>query len=201
VIGDYSPEAQWRGSIRSQLFERRIVVIAGLLDEATTNQAAAELMTLDATGDDPVQLQLDTSDGSVDAALSLMDVIELLGVPVRVTCAGQVGGPGIGVLAVGHHRRALPSTRFHLFEPRGSFVGDARQLEHWAAIRLDQWRVFSERLARATGQSPSTVEHDLARGRFLSAEEAAAYGLLDEIARPDAQIYRLAGRPIGFGPR
>jgi len=78
-----------------------------------------------------------------------------------------------------------------------------RNVEQWAAVRADERRRFCERVAAAVGKSPATVEGDLTRGRFLGATEALAYGLLDEVAQPDATIRRLPGTdapPIGFRP-
>jgi ATP-dependent Clp protease protease subunit len=191
----------WRDVFRQRLFEQRIVVISGELDDQRANQAAVELMSLDASGDGSVHLQIDCGTGSIDAALTLMDVIELLGVPVHATGIGQIGGPGVGLLASAQYRSAMPSVRFHLFEPSASFDGHVRDVEHWVELRASQWGLFCERVARSIGRDESTVRADMDAGSYLSAEEALEYGLLHEIARPDAQIYRIGTRPMGFGRR
>ena len=121
-------------TLAERLFEQRVVVLHGALDDTVANRVSAELMTLDAEGDGPVTLRIDSADGSVALALTLMDVIELLGVPVHALCMGQVGGPAVGVLSVCTHRASMPSTRFSLREPttqmrgagaRGGAVGAA----------------------------------------------------------------------------
>jgi len=182
------------------MFDRRVVFVSGTLDDATAGQVAMELMTLDAAGDDPIHLQLDSPDGSVDAALSLMDVVDLAGVPVHGTCTGLVGGPAVGVLAVCSHRMATPHGRIRLAEPAASFAGSARDLERWADHQRDRTAVFCRRLADAVGRTVDVVADDLRAGRFLSADEAVGYGLVDEVCRPDAEIHRLPGRPVGFRP-
>ena len=187
---------QW---LRIQLFQRRTVVLAGDLDDPTANALNVALMTLDADGDGPVHLRIDSGDGSVAGALAVMDVIDLLGVPVRASCAGQAVGPAVGVLAVCPYRTLAPHARLGLIEPKTEFHGSARQLEQLAAAHLDQWSVFCRRVGEASGQSLDRLLDDTARGRFLSAEEAVAYGLADEIATPGARITPLPGRPIGFG--
>jgi ATP-dependent protease ClpP protease subunit len=68
-----------------QLFDRRIMLLSGDLADHAVNGVGVALMTLDATGDDPVQLQIDSGDGTIAAALALMDIIDLLGVPVRAS--------------------------------------------------------------------------------------------------------------------
>ncbi len=191
----------WADMVRARMFDRRVVFVSGTLDETAAGQAAMELMTLDASGDDPIHLQLDSPDGSLEAALSLMDIIDLAGVPVRGTCVGLVGGPAVGVLAVCTHRMATPHGRLRLAEPAGSFAGSAADLQRWAAHHRDRWQLFCRRLATAVGRPADRVAQDLEAGRFLSADDAVEYGLIDEVCRPDADVYRLPGRPMGFQPR
>jgi ATP-dependent Clp protease protease subunit len=130
-----------------------------------------------------------------------MDVIDLLGVPVQAWCTGQAVGPALGVLAVCDHRTVSPHAQLRLFEPSLSVRGNARQVEQLAAAHLDQWSSFCARLALATGQPLDCVRDDAARGRYLSGPDAIEYGLADELATPEARLYRLPGRPIGFGRR
>ena len=131
-----------------RLFEQRVVLLHGPLDDLTATRVSAELMTLDAEGDDAVTLRIDCADGSLGLALTLMDVIELLGVPVHALCMGQVGGPAVGVLAVCHHRASMPSTRFSLREPTTQFETRARDVEQWAQLRAEERQRFTDRVAR-----------------------------------------------------
>ena len=200
VDGGSEPDGP-RAWMRRQLFERRIVSLTGNLDDEAANAVGLALMTLDATGDDPVHLQIDSDGGTVAAALAVMDIVDLLGIPVRVSCIGQVVGPAVGVLAVGSHRSVSPHTRLRLFEPSVEVRGNARQVEQLAAMHLDRWQAFCARLSEATGQPADKVGEDAARGRFFSAEEAVRYGLADEVADRDVRLYQMPGRPIGFTPR
>jgi len=176
-----------------RLFEQRVVQLRGPVDDLTAGRAGTELMTLDADGDSAVTLRIDSAEGSLGAALTLMDVIELLGVPVNALCLGRVGGPAIGVLAVCVHRSAMPSTRFQLNEPRTSMESHARNVAQWAELRADERRRFCERVGSAVRKSAEEVGADLERGRFFGAPEAVEYGLLDEVCRPDADIRPLRG--------
>jgi ATP-dependent Clp protease protease subunit len=163
-------------------------------------RVSAELMTLDAEGDGPVTLRIDSADGSVALALTLMDVIELLGVPVRALCMGQVGGPAVGVLSVCAQRASMPSTRFSLREPTTQMEARAREVEQWAQLRADEQRRFIERVATAAGKPVDSVAGHFAAGTFMGAQEALDYGLIDEICRPRGEIHRMPGPPIGFRP-
>ncbi len=193
-------DGEWPKSLAERLFEQRVVVLHGALDDTVANRVSAELMTLDAQGDGPVTLRLDSADGSVALALTVMDVIELLGVPVHALCMGQVGGPAVGVLSVCTHRASMPSTRFSLREPTTHMEARAREVGQWAQLRADELRRFLERVAAAAGKPVDSVADLFTAGTFMSAPEALDFGLLDEISRPRGQIHQMPGPPIGFRP-
>jgi ATP-dependent Clp protease protease subunit len=178
-----------------------VVVVSGPLDDGVANRAAAELMTLDATGDDPIEVRLDSSGGDLDPAFVLIDTVCIVGVPVQVTCLGRVEGSAIGVLAVAARRRAAPHTRFRLCEPDVSVVGSPSRLETYAEHHRRRLERFSELIAGATGRPPAQVAIDLSSGRHLDADQALEYGLIDEIWSQGAEIRHLPGPGPGFGYR
>ena len=96
--------AEW---MRAQLWERRTIALTGALDDALASTVAAGLMALDADGDDAVFLHVDCGGGSLEAAFTVIDTIDLLGVPVRARCVGRADGVGAGIVAVAHHRLSL----------------------------------------------------------------------------------------------
>ena len=184
-----------------RLLDQRVVLLHGPLDDASVTRASAELMTLDADGDDPVTLRVDSGDGSFAPALTLMDVIELMGVPVRALGLGQVGAGAVGVVAVCAHRSALPSTRFALREPATPVATvHARNAAQWAELHADERERFCARVAAAVRRPLEQVREDFVRGTFFGAAEAVGYGLVDEVARPDAPIHPLPGAARGEGP-
>ena len=181
-------------------FAQRIVTLSGPLDHQSANHVAAQLMTLDALGDDPVELRITSPGGEVSAALSLVDVVDLLGVPVNASALGRVHGPAVAVLAVCDDRTAAGHASFRLVGPRIELWGNAGQLEQQAAANQVEWEGFCRCVARATGQSPDQVAEDAGVGRYFTAEEAVAYGLADRLDGPGASILRPPGHPIGFRP-
>src|SRR5882724_566290 len=98
-----TPTPAW---LQEKLFERRIVFVTGRLDDALAGQAAAQIMTLDACGDDPIDVVVDSGDGTLEAAFVLIDVVDAAHTTVRVHCHGGVAGPahGAGDAAVRHSR-------------------------------------------------------------------------------------------------
>jgi ATP-dependent Clp protease, protease subunit len=155
---------------------KHLLLRNGVGDDATATRVGAELMTLDAEGDSALSLRIDSAEGSLALALTLMDVIELPGVPVRALCMGQVGDPAVGVLAVCGHRAAMPSTRFLLREPTTQMESRAREVEQWAQLRSDERERFKGRVAAAVGRPAATVAASFANGVFMGAQEAMEYG-------------------------
>ena len=192
-------------TLARRLFEQRVVALSGPLDDRAATRVSAELMTLDAEGDDAVTLRVDSGQGSLALALTLMDVVELLGVPVHALCLGQVGEGVVGVVSVCTRRAALPSTRFALREPAAGASGPvhARNVAQWAEMRSDERERFCVRLAAAAHKPLEAVREDVVRGRFLSAGDAVTYGLIDEISRPEVNASRgpRSDPSIGFRPR
>jgi ATP-dependent Clp protease, protease subunit len=198
--GDAAIEGDWAASVRDRLFAHRTILLRGALDDAVATRAAAELMTLDATGDSRVTLHLDAWGGGLEAAFAVMDVIDLLGVPVHVLCTGRADGPAAGIVAVCSRRACTPHARFRLSDAEASMHGSAADLSRWAEHHLDQARRFHQRVADAVRRPVEDVASDCAAGRYLTADEALAYGLVDEIATRSAAVYPLPGRTVGFKP-
>jgi ATP-dependent Clp protease protease subunit len=169
-----------------QLFGRRTVLVATTLDDETASRVAAELMTLDALGDDPIELWVNCHGGTFDAALVVMDVIDLVGVPVRATCLGRAQGPAVGVLAVSHHRAAAPHSHLRFDAPESSVAGPISQVVRAAEELTRRHAEFCRRVASASGQTVEWVEDALRTRRTFEPIEAVRAGLLDEIAAPRA---------------
>jgi ATP-dependent Clp protease protease subunit len=170
--------------LRAQLFERRIVFVTGEVDDAVAGDVAAQLMALDASGDGPVELRIDSPGGTLDAAFVLIDTIGLLRAPVHAICIGRAEGTAVGVFAAAEQRRAAPHARFRLCQPSETASGTAGDLESWVAYKQQRLDDFHRHLAAATGRPFETVEADTDRGRFLDADEAVRYGLVHEVWSP-----------------
>lgn len=168
--------------LHQTLYERRIVVVTGRLDDGVAARAAAALMSLDATGDGTIEVQVDSPDGTVEAAFVLIDTLRMIRAPVRALCRGLVGTPAIGVVAAAGYRAALPHTRFRLAQPTVRLAGTPDEVDAGRRQHRDLLVRFQAHLARATGRPVDTIADDMRAGRNLDAAEALAYGLIDDIS-------------------
>jgi ATP-dependent Clp protease protease subunit len=170
--------ADW---LQAQLFERRVVLLSGRLDDFLAAGVATQLMTLDGSGDDVIRLHLNSAEGTLTGALTLMDTIFALGVPVEAVCTGRAEGPSLGVLAVAGRRLAAPHSRLRLHDPGLAAEGTGDALSQALEQHRRQLDHFIELVAGAIRQPAERVEVDLASGRHFDAEEALQYRLLDAL--------------------
>jgi ATP-dependent Clp protease, protease subunit len=167
--------------VRRRLLERRVVVVSGELDTTTATDVAAQLMLLDATGDEPIELHLSCPDADLDAALTLADTIELLGVEVRARATGRVGGAALAPYVAATVREASAHAVFVLHEPRAAFEGRAQDLEELARSHAERIEALWRRIASRAGRSVDEVRADAEHGRLFGAHEADDYGLVDRV--------------------
>ncbi|MFE7415873.1 ATP-dependent Clp protease proteolytic subunit [Rhodococcus sp. NPDC057529] len=167
--------------LAERLFDKRIVSLTGRLDAEAENRAAASLALLDASGDDEVQLWLHGVDADVDAAATLLDTLDLMGVELHVHCRGDVRGMAIALLAPANRRTAAAHTSFHLREPRTSCTGPASDVAIAAQQHEQQLRRLQQRIADSCRRPVDTVIADMRDHRILTADEARDYGLIDTI--------------------
>ncbi len=171
-----------RAAMVDQLWARRTVLVDRELDVSSATFIAAQLMTLDADGDDPMTLLVNSPGGPLDAAATILDTMHLVGGAVDTTCLGQAVGTAAVVVASGTgRRRAGAGARFSLRLPAVELSGPASRLsdevEHYGRLR----ELVLDRLVEATGANRRMVARDVDRGRHLTATEAIAYGLVDEV--------------------
>jgi ATP-dependent Clp protease, protease subunit len=173
-----TPTPDW---LQERLFERRIVFVTGRLDDVLAAHVAAQIVALDAAGDEPIDVVLNSSDGTLEATFALMDVIDGARATVRLQCQGRVMGPAIGLTAAADHRSAAPHTTFRLSAPGTSFSGSPEQLVTQSRQHRELlWRLQA-RLAHTTGRGVEDIADAMCEGRYLHAAAALEYGLIDEI--------------------
>ncbi len=171
-----------RSLVYERLLERRTVMLDRPLDAEAASLVAAQLVALDGEGDGPITLVVNSPGGPLDAVPAVLDALDLVRGPVDTTCLGQAAGTAAVVVAAGTGRRRIgPGAHVRLRLAEVELQGPADRLDAEVAHLAELRRVVIDRLARCTGQEPRLVERDVDAGRSLSAPEAVAYGLVDEV--------------------
>ncbi|HEY6698214.1 MAG TPA: ATP-dependent Clp protease proteolytic subunit [Acidimicrobiales bacterium] len=183
IPGEPPAPGGFESTIYAALLERRIVFVRDRLDHDTATLVTAQLMTLDADDTTPVTLVVNSGGGPIDAVAGLLDTIDLLRCPVDTSCVGRAEGTAAVVVAAGSGRRRCgPGATFRLRLPDLEAAGPADRLRRDVESATQLQRGLVDRLAAITGQSRALVARDVERGRLLTAGEAIAYGLVDEVA-------------------
>ena len=174
----------------------------GQLDDEAATRLCAQLLTLDAEGDEPIRFELQNLGAGLSAALTVMGVLDVVGVPVQARAAGQISGPALGVLAACGQRCAYPNAVFVLSEPTIEFDGTMMAI----TAREERIRTMLDalyfRLAEVTGREVDEVRGDARAHRILTAGEAQRYGLLteqierDRAPRPQNLRFTAAGPAV-----
>jgi len=187
------PDADWKSKLYERLLAQRIVLASGILDDEAAGRLSAQLLTLDAEGDQPIRLELQNLRAELPAALTVMGILEVLHVPVHGCVSGQITGPALGVLASCTRRTGYPNASFVLSEPRLEFGGTVTALtarEQQVTRMLD---TLYFKLADVTGREVDEIREDARHGRSLTTAQAIGYGLI--------QAQETGPRPGQAGPR
>lgn len=170
-------------NIYSRLLAQRIIFVRGELTEATANQIIAQLLFLDAESERGIFLYINSSGGSMTAAIAIHDTLQQLQAEVCTVCVGATDLGGALLLSSGTkgERYALPNARIRMQQPSGTAQGRAADIEIAVKEILHQRETVNQIFAANTGRSVELIEHDTQREFFLSAKEAKVYGLIDQI--------------------
>ncbi len=185
--------------IFSRLLLDRIIFLGTELDDDIANLIIAQLLFLEADGPGKdIQLYINCPGGSVSAGLAIYDTMQWMTSPVGTMCMGMAASMGCFLLAAGHpgKRRALPHARIMMHQPSqsGAVQGVAADIEIRAKEILYMRSKMFELLARHTGQPLERVERDFDRDRWMAAEQAQRYGLIDAVVETrDAVIDEITG--------
>ena len=169
-----------------RLLRRRVVLLSGTVDAERANDVMARLLFLEGEDpDEPVELLINSPGGELTSGLAVLDTMRQHACPVATTCVGLAASMASVLLAGGTRgrRRATRNARILIHQPwTGQFQGQAADLERTAEEVLRQRRQIDQILADATGQTVERIHRDTERDTWFSAEEAVAYGLIDEVA-------------------
>ena len=176
--------------IYSRLLGHRVVFLGRLIDDDVANLVVAQLLHLESEDPDkPISLYINSPGGSVDGMFAIYDTMQHVRPPVETTCIGMAASAAAVVLAGGAagSRSILPHGRVMIHQPHvGGLGGQATDIEIHAAEVLRQREMANQILADHTGQDIEKIRADTERDRWMTAEQAVEYGLVDRILSPAA---------------
>ncbi len=184
MVVEQTPRGERAYDIYSRLLKERIVFLTGPADDGVASLVTAQMLFLEA--DNPkkdISLYINSPGGIVSAGLAMYDTMQYIRPCVSTLCIGQASSMASLLLAAGAEgqRFALPNARIMIHQPSGGTQGQATDIEIHAREIIDMRARLNDIYARHTGQPLSVIETSMERDKFMSAEAAKEFGIIDEV--------------------
>lgn len=170
--------------IFSRLLKDRIVFLSDEVNDATASLVVAQLLFLEAEDPDKdISLYINSPGGSITAGMAIYDTMQYIKCDVSTICVGMAASMGAFLLTAGAigKRYALPNSEIMIHQPLGGTQGQATDIQIHAERIVKMKKKLNQILSERSGQPLEIIEHDTERDNFMSADEAKAYGLIDEV--------------------
>lgn len=184
IVVEQTARGERSYDIYSRLLKDRIVFLGGPIDDTVANIIIAQLLFLEAEDPDKdIHLYINSPGGVVTAGMAIYDTMQYVKPQVSTICVGSAASMGAVLLTSGAtgKRYALPHSRVMIHQPLGGVQGQATEIEIHAREILRMREELNGILARHSGRTIEEIKADTERDHFLSAQEAKAYGLIDEV--------------------
>ncbi len=195
IYPPYVIERSSRGERTYDIFSRllmdRIVFLGAPITDDVSNIIIAQLLFLEA--DNPerdIYIYINSPGGIISSAMAIYDTMQHIQAPVNTICMGMAASAGSFLLAAGRpeKRAALPHSRIMLHQPSGGAQGTAADIEIQAREILYLRNKLNELYAKHTGRTVKQIETDIDRDRFMSADEAKDYGIIDKVIQQRSEL-------------
>ncbi|AEF45058.1 ATP-dependent Clp protease proteolytic subunit [Serratia sp. AS12] len=184
TVVEQSSQGERSFDIYSRLLRDRIIFLNGEVNDAIAELVCAQLLFLEAENPEkPMHLYINSPGGAITSGFAIYDTMRFINAQVHTLCMGTARSMGSFLLMAGEpgHRAALPNASLHVHQPLGGFQGQASDI----FIHAEEMRRTKERVVRLyaehCGHSAEEVEHVLDRDRFMTADEAVEWGLVDRV--------------------
>ena len=170
--------------IFSRLLKERIIFLGDEVNDVTSSLVVAQLLFLESEDPDKdIQFYINSPGGSITAGMAIYDTMQYIKCDVSTICIGMAASMGAFLLAAGEKgkRFALPNSEIMIHQPLGGMQGQATDIKIHADRIIKMKDKLNQILSERTGQPFEKVQADTERDNFMSAEEAKAYGLIDEV--------------------
>ena len=184
IVIEQSNRGERSFDIFSRLLRERIVFVTGTVEDGMASLIVAQLLFLEA--DNPkkeIAMYINSPGGVVTSGLSIYDTMQFIRPKVTTMCIGQAASMGSLLLCAGEKgmRYSLPNSRIMVHQPSGGFQGQASDIARHAEDILKIKRRLNEIYVHHTGRDYETIDKTLDRDHFMSAEEAKAFGIVDQV--------------------
>ncbi|WP_374539008.1 ATP-dependent Clp endopeptidase proteolytic subunit ClpP [Chitinimonas taiwanensis] len=170
--------------IYSRLLKERVIFLVGPVNDATANLVVAQMLFLESENPDKdIFLYINSPGGSISAGMSIYDTMQFIKPDVSTLCVGMAASMGAFLLQAGTKgkRFALPNSTVMIHQPLGGFQGQATDIEIHAKYILSLRERLNKLMSEHTGRSLEEITRDSDRDNFMTAQEAADYGLVDKV--------------------
>ena len=170
--------------IYSRLLKERVIFLVGEVNDQTANLVVAQLLVLESENPDKdISFYINSPGGSVSAGLAIYDTMQFIKPEVSTLCMGMAASMGSFLLMAGAKgkRFALPNSKIMIHQPSGGTSGQATDIEIHAREIIKTREQLNKIYADRTGQTVEKIASDMERDRYMSADEAQAYGLVDQV--------------------
>jgi len=184
MVVEQSGRGERSYDIYSRLLKERVIFMVGPVNDQMANLVVAQLLFLESENPDKdISLYINSPGGSVSAGMAIFDTMQFIKPDVSTLCTGMAASMGAFLLAAGAKgkRFSLPNSRIMIHQPSGGSQGMASDIEIQAREILYLRTRLNSIMAERTGQSIEQIAKDTDRDRFMSADEAAEYGLIDKV--------------------
>ena len=184
IVIEQSGRGERSYDIFSRLLRERVIFLVGPVNDQTANLVVAQLLFLESENPDKdISLYINSPGGSVSAGMAIYDTMNFIKPAVSTLCTGMAASMGAFLLAAGEKgkRFSLPNSKIMIHQPLGGMQGQATDIEIHARDILKTKGTLNKILAERTGQPLEKIERDTDRDYFLEADEAKAYGLVDQV--------------------
>lgn len=187
IVVEQTNKGERSYDIFSRLLRDRIIFLTGEVYDEMANLVIAQMIFLEAEDPDKdIALYINSPGGSVTAGMAIYDTMQHIKCDVATICIGLAASMGSFLLAAGAKgkRKALPNSEIMIHQPSGGARGQATDIAIHAEHIIKTKKKLNEILSKRTGQPLEKIEKDVERDFFMTAEEAKAYGLIDEVFPP-----------------
>jgi ATP-dependent Clp protease protease subunit len=191
MVVEQSGRGERAYDIYSRLLKERVIFLVGPINDQMANLVVAQLLFLESENPEKdIYLYINSPGGSVSAGLAIFDTMRFIKPDVSTLCTGLAASMGAFLLAAGAKgkRFSLPNSRIMIHQPLGGVQGQASDIEIHAREILYLRERLNQVLAEQTGQPIEKIEKDTDRDNFLSAADAASYGLIDQVLVNRAEV-------------